>query len=170
MRLGSSNEDSSPLIYDAVGMLVHGDAVVVLHEASASLSRSRWLFSTFESLPGNSYVVLLVIGDDAKPPDQASREHDSQAFKRVAHKLRRIVTVSEGGSFRSSIVRLVINAYATVTGNRYLFAFAKDLPQALAWLQEARTHSTPDSQQLEADLARLRAEVDRAPRTSRPPT
>lgn len=164
-----SDEDGLPLVHDAVGMLVRGDAIIVLHEASASLSRSQWLFSTFERLPGSSYAVLLVIGVTAKPPDQASRDHDTQAYKRVAHKLRRVVTVSEGGSFRASLVRLVMNTYALLSGKRHIFAFARDHVQALAWLQESRTSLTPESEQLQADLVRLRHAVLQVPRTSSSP-
>lgn len=70
MREVFFGEDGLPLVHEAVGMVVRGDAIVILHEASASLSRSQWLFSTFERLPGSSYVVLLVIGVTSKPPDQ----------------------------------------------------------------------------------------------------
>ena len=169
MPVSSPAEDGVPLVHEAVGMLVRGDAVTVLHEASASLRRSRWLFSTFERLPLQTYVVMLVIGDTAKPPDQAHREHDSQAYQRVAHKLRRIIAVSEGGSFRISMVRLVMNAYALITGKRQLFAFAQDLPQAFEWVQGARSPHTPDVAQMQADLARLRQAVSQHPRTSNAP-
>lgn len=164
-----SPSEGVPCVHNAVGLVVRGDAVLVLHEASASLERSRWLFSTFEALPEPSYVVLLVVGVTAKPPDQASREHDSQAFKRVSSRLRRVVAVSEGGSFRASLVRLVMNAYALVTGNRRLFAFAQDLPQALSWLQESRTSKTPDVVQLERDLMQLRHAVSQHARSSSAP-
>lgn len=163
-------EDGVPLIHDAVGMLVRGDAIIILHEASASLSRSQWMFSTFERLPGNSYVVLLVIGVTAKPPDQASRDHDTQAFKRIAHRLRRIITVSEGEGFRASFVRLIMNTYALLIGKRHIFAFAEDRAQALRWLQESKSPLTPDIAQLQEDLARLRQAVAQVPRVSSSPT
>lgn len=170
MRESRADTDGLPLVHDAVGMLVHGDVIIVLHEASASLSRSRWLFSTFEGLPGSSYIVVLVIGDTARPPDQVSRDRDAQAFKRIAPKLRRLITVSEGGNFRTSFVRLIMNAYALLTGRRHIFAFAQDHAQAQAWLQESRTALTPSTEQLQADLARLRHAVQQAPRSSMPPT
>jgi hypothetical protein len=157
------------MLYDAVGMFVRGDLVTVLHRASASLDRSQWLFETFESLPGDSYLILLFIGEDARPPDQAVRDHDNAAYSRISSKVRRLIVVSEGDGFSTSLVRLVMNAYARFTGKGHMFAFARDLPQALEWIEEQRSPSTPGAEQLEADLCSLRLALSREPRRSRAP-
>lgn len=167
--LGASNDASAPMLYDTVGMFVRGDLVTVLHRASASLGRSRWLFKTFEELPGDSYLILLFIGEDARPPDQAVRDHDSAAYSRISSKVRRLIVVSEGDGFSTSLVRLVINAYARFTGKGHMFAFARDLEQALEWIDEQKSPSTPSPEQLAADLSRLRQAIDQEPRRSRAP-
>ena len=167
--LGASHEDSAPMLYEGVGMFVRGDLVIVQHRASASLDRSRWLFKTFEELPGPSYVILLLVGEDARPPDQAVRDHDNAAYTRISGKVRRLIVVAEGDGFSTSLVRLVINAYARFTGKGHMFAFARDLPQAVEWIEEQKSPDTPGPEQLAADLSSLRLALEREPRRSRAP-
>jgi hypothetical protein len=164
-------DDATPLAHDGVGIVSRGDVVTVLHAASGAVKRSQWLFATFEKLvaDGTTCVVLLIVGDDAKPPDQAARDHDAAAYVRVAPKLRRIVVLAEGSGFRRSLVRLVLSAYTRIASKKGLFAFAESLERALSLVQDSKSPDTPSTDQLTDDLTRLRAAVALHPGASFPP-
>jgi hypothetical protein len=164
-------DDSAPLVHDGVGMLARGDVVTVLHAASGAVKRSEWLFSNFETLvvDGTTCVVLLIVGEGAKPPDQAARDHDAAAYVRVAPKLRRVVVLAEGGGFRNSLVRLVLSAYTRIASKKGLFVFADSLERALSLVQDSKSPDTPSTEQLMDGLTKLRAAVARQPGASLAP-
>jgi hypothetical protein len=156
------SQPSGIQVYDGVAMRARGDAVTVVYAADASGPRSRWLFERFEQLQpaDRSWVVLLIIGAGARPPDQAGREDDAAAYTRLAHRLRRLVIVAEGGDFRTSLVRLVFTAYATLTRKNKLFVFAKNLQEALASVQHVSSTHTPTGNELSTDVSALKAALD----------
>jgi len=163
--------DGTPIAQDGVGMLARGDLIAVVHNANATLTRSRWLFTTFDEIATDemTYLVLLIIGGVGKPPDQAIRDFEASAYARVAPKLRRVVVITDGSGFRNSLVRLVLSAYTRLSRNKGLFAFADDLERALSLLQDKKSPDTPSSAQLMSDLQSLRSAVRAHPGSSLAP-
>lgn len=150
-----------PTLFDGVGVLARGDVLLVAYAADASLQRTRWLHAIAEDF-GNkcatNFLLFLVIPSGTKPPDPATRAEDSVGYARILPKVRRLVVVPEGTGFRASLVRLVINAYVTLTGKHSL-VIATTVEQGLGRILDARTALTPSADQLSMDLAALREQL-----------
>ena len=150
-----------PILFDGVGVLARGDVLLVAYAADASLQRTRWLHGIaeeFASKCGTSFLLFLVVPSGTKPPDPATRAEDSAGYARLLPKVRRFVVVPEGTGFRASLVRLVINAYVTLTGKHSL-VIATNVEQGLGRLSDHRSALTPSVEQLASDLEALRAEL-----------
>lgn len=149
------------LEFDGVVAIARGDALIVLYAVDASKRRSRWIFSQAENLAMKyeSIVVLVIIADGTKPPDQATRAEESRAVTRMGSKFRHIIAVPEGSGFHKSAVRLVLGAYVAITGKGHIFSFMKDVAEGARKIQEVRTALTPSELQIADDVNELRAAV-----------
>jgi hypothetical protein len=150
-----------PTLFDGVGVLARGDVLLVAYAADASLQRTRWLHGMAEEFANKcvtNCLLFLVIPSGSKPPDPATRAEDSAGYGRLLPKVRRFVVVPEGTGFRASLVRLVINAYVTLTGKHSL-VIATTVEQGLARMLDVRSALTPSGEQLASDLEALRAEL-----------
>ena len=151
--------------YDGVGISARGDLLIAVYGADASLPRSVWLFGAAEKLitqSGRSIQALLIVPPGTKPPDSATRDAESAAYRRFGSKLRRVVAVPEGGGFRVSVVRMVFYAHAAVTGSPRTFMLAKDLNEAVGLLHQTGTDRTPSAEQIAADIINVRAELNKS--------
>jgi hypothetical protein len=151
--------DGNAQVFEGVGALRRGDLLSVVYAADASLSRSRWLFGQAEAvaMQRGSVAVLLFIPQSSKPPDQEVRAFEAATYVRLGKRIRRIVAVPEGSLMHTSVVRLVLSAYITLSGKGSFFFFARGIEHALELVGAVKTPLTPDRNQILADLALLRA-------------
>lgn len=150
--------------FDEIALMARGDLLTVVYGADASLRRSVWIFGAAEKLisqTGHSIQALLIVPPGTKPPDSATRDAESAAYRRLGSQLRRVVAVPEGGGFRVSIVRLVFHTHAAVTGQQRVFTLAKDLDDAQRLLRESATVRTPTPDQIVDDILKIRTELNR---------
>jgi hypothetical protein len=156
------SESDLQILEPGVGTLTRGDLSIFLYATDASLERSRWLFGCIEkniARCGQSIQGMLIIPAGTKPPDQATREMESEYYARLGPKLRRLVVVPEGNAFRISLVRMVVSAQIFFAQRGSFFFFAKNMEDGIRLVTEAATPMTPSASQIQADTETLRRAV-----------
>jgi hypothetical protein len=106
-------DDRTLLTKDGVAVVVRGDLMSMVWQASARIQRTRWVFDLMDALaqrrPGG-ILVLMVILPTADPPDRPAREENARRIRRVGEAVRSLSTVVLGDGVQQVLIRSVIRA------------------------------------------------------------
>jgi hypothetical protein len=141
-----------------VGIIARGDLILVLYGADARLERTRWIFDRVDELlvrAKGPFIALIVVTENAGPPDAPTRAENLKRFKRVEESLRRIVTVATGDDFKASIVRAIMRGMLLMVGKSSRHQIVRTVDEGVAEVLSAAGPRTPDRQQMGADVTEL---------------
>lgn len=146
-------------------MIERGDLIVVLYAADARVERTRWIFDRFDKILARSkgpFLVLMVITEDAGPPDAATRAENMRRFRQVEASIRLIVTVTTGDDFKANIVRTIMRAMLVLLGHSSRHRIVRNAEEGISEISRVATANTPAPRQIHADVNALVGEVRKA--------
>jgi hypothetical protein len=146
------------LTYDGVGVLRRGDTFLIVYQKAARLERTRWLFDLMDAELAETdanILALLIVLPTADPPDGPTREENVTRLRKIGHRVRRLVTVPIGNSFKVSLVRTVMRSLNVVLGHSDTRFIVDTVQEGLTQLLEAKSARTPSAEQILADIGAI---------------
>lgn len=143
--------------YDGVAVMARGDLLMAVWRAAGERERLRWAFERTDEFAQThpSFIILNVVLPSSDPPDAKGRTETSARFKGYGDRLRRLVTVALGDSFRQSVVRTIMRAFAVISGTSKIYVVAATVDEAIRELLKTGTTETPDATQIRRDVNEL---------------
>lgn len=137
-------------------MLFRGDTCLIVYQKAARIERTRWLFDVVQNYlldhEGNLLVFLIVL-PTADPPDAPTRQENSDRTRVIGHRIRKLITIPIGNTFKVTVVRTIMHAVDLLLGNSATRSTATTVDEGLAELLDAATERTPPMRQIRADIA-----------------
>jgi hypothetical protein len=158
VREGVTAPEGSVLLYDGVGTLRRGDTLLVVYQKAARLERTRWLFDVADALLANTaadILAFMIVLPTADPPDARTRHENTLRMRRIAPRVRRLVTTPIGNAFNVSVVRTIMRGLNVLLGHADTRFVADTVQEGVRYLLEAKSDTTPSAQQILTDLAAI---------------
>lgn len=155
--------------YDGVGVVMRGNLLLVLYGADARLHRTAWIFDRADEFAARikaPFLTLMIIAENAAPPDAPTRAENARRFKRLHGYVRGIVTVALGDTVQTSIVRAVMRAMLLLQGQSSRHSIALAVEDGISLLLNDADSSTPNREQIRSDLQTLRERLERSRATA----
>jgi hypothetical protein len=131
---------------DGVGLVAAGDVFVVIYALPARLHRTQWLFDRMDELAvkaEGTLCGLMVILPTADSPDAATRAENARRLRALQGRLRRLVTVVIGDTFRLNLVRTIMRTMFLLQRQSHLLVVSSTLDEGLHALLEQGSSETP---------------------------
>jgi hypothetical protein len=144
---------------DGVGIVARGNLMVILYAADARLSRTAWVFDRVDEVIARTkgpILVLLIITDDAGPPDVDTRAENLRRYQLVDESILKMVTVPTGDAFRASVVRTIMRTMLLLLRHSSRHTIARTVEDGISEILKEAGPSTPDRRQILADVDALR--------------
>jgi hypothetical protein len=142
--------------FDGFGYTTCGDVMVGVWEADSRIARVRRALTVMEKLIAEypeGVIIFQVILPSSAPPDAEARALTTVGFKRNRGKVRGLVSVAIGDSFRMSIVRTIMRAAMALSGMSSISVVEATEAAGVRRVLERAGPSTPSRAELEAALA-----------------
>ncbi|HEV8550885.1 MAG TPA: hypothetical protein VGQ57_17685 [Polyangiaceae bacterium] len=148
--------EGQPLVNDGVGVLVRGDACIIVYQKPARINRTRWLFDVVDAVLAETnfdIVGFLIVLPTADPPDRPTRDENVRRLRKISHRVRRLVTTPIGNAFKVSLVRTVMRGLNILLGHSDSRFVTDTVPEGLAHLVAVKSARTPSPEQILADIS-----------------
>lgn len=146
------------VLFDGVGMLRRGDVCLIVYQKAARVERTRWLFDTVEGFLATTtsdLLALMIVLPTADPPDDRTRRENLARMRKISDRVRRLVTVPIGNTFKVSVVRTVMRSLNTLLGYSDTQFITDTVEEGISELMEVKSAETPTAEQILADLGAI---------------
>ena len=132
-------------VFDGVAFSCVGDTCLVVYASPARIDRTRWLFDRVDEAVADldtTLCALMLILPTSDPPDAVTRAENDRRLRLLRGKLRRLVTVTIGDSFRLNLVRTMMRGLFLMQRQSQLLSVATSLEEGLRCVHREATKQT----------------------------
>lgn len=145
-------------VYDGVGMLFRGDTCLAVYQKAARIERTRWLFDVVENYlldHDTDLLAFLIVLPSADPPDAPTRQENTNRMRKIAPRVRRLVTVPIGNAFKVNVVRAIMRGLNFLLRQSDTHSIADTVEEGLDVLFEVASVRTPPARQIHEDIGAI---------------
>jgi hypothetical protein len=150
-------DEAEVATFDGVAFSLRGDTCLVVYAVPARIARTRWLFDRVDEAVASleTFYALMLILPSADPPDAATRAENARRLRSLHGKLRGLVTVIIGDTFRVNVIRTVMRGMFVVQRQSEALSVARTLADGLRCVLQAPTKQTRSAAQLGTTIKQM---------------